>query len=67
VRAIADQFEFIANNAALTTTTIIMLKSIGESCCEIDKTKRLFDGLLEAYFSRGDFRKVKEYLIKGWR
>lgn len=42
-----------------------MLQLIRESCCETAEAKALFGGIL-AWFD-GDYKKVKDYLLDGWR
>jgi hypothetical protein len=67
IRAIADQLGGYAYNVANppTLNMVRMLQLIGESCCETSKARALFGGMLAPF--NGDYKKVKDYLLDGWR
>jgi len=67
IRTIADQLGGYAYNVANppTLNMVLLLKLIGESCSETPKARALFGGMLGSF--NGDYKKVKDYLLNGWR
>ena len=68
IQAIAHQLNY-GKTFSTTLNLVILLKSIGETCCETDRAREILQGMLShAHYSgsRIDYDKVRRYLIDNW-
>lgn len=70
IQAIADQLTYAQGNLERTLNIVLMLKSIGESCCKTGRAKLVFDGLLpnsRSSVGTVDYSRARNYLLRSWQ
>lgn len=68
VQTIASQLNY-AKTFTDTLNLVLLLKTIGESCCETDRARRLFEQMLvraKHPSGRIDYDRVRDYLLQNW-
>ena len=68
VQTIANQLNY-ARTFTDSLNLVLMLRTIGESCCETDRARQLFEQMMSrsAYTSgRIDYDKVRDNLLQNW-
>lgn len=69
VQAIAEQLQY-AKTFTDSLNLVQLLSNIGQRCCETDRARSLFVGMIQRGHytgSRIDYSKVSDYLISGWQ
>ena len=69
VQAIAEQLQY-GKSFTDTLNLVRLLSNIGQRCCETERTRFLFAGMIQQGHytgSRIDYDKVSAYLIRGWQ
>lgn len=69
VQAIAEQLQY-GKSFTDALNLVQLLSNIGQRCCETERTRSLFAGMIQRGHytgSRIDYDKVSAYLIRGWQ